>query len=141
MSFVKFVVSGYLRSMNSRTLPTIFKDVTNRPFPDAGLDHNNVFGAEELEVLGAICGDDRLHYELVRELLDVEQRHRNMARRAGLFEAIDRAFDRSSYDDEHDALSRARRRRDAIEHAKESARHQDVFPAQPRIRWSSWLSR
>ena len=38
-----------------------------------------------------------------------------MLRRAGLFKAFDSAFRRGSYDDEEDAIARARERRDLIE--------------------------
>ena len=62
-------------------------------------------------------GDDRLHFELVRELLDIEQRHRAQARRAGLFESLEKALRRGFYDDEADATARAHQRRDALQRA------------------------
>jgi DNA sulfur modification protein DndC len=55
-----------------------------------------------------------LHFELTRELLDVEQQYRTLIRRAGLFEALEQAFKRSFYTDEADAIDRARRRNSAL---------------------------
>ena len=68
-----------------------------------------------LEILRSVTGDDRLHFELVRELLDIEQRHRAQARRAGLFESLEKALRRGFYDDEADATARALQRRDALQ--------------------------
>jgi DNA sulfur modification protein DndC len=72
-------------------------------------------GPELIETLREVAGDDRLHFELVRELLDVEQRYRSQSRRAGLFESLEGAIRRNFYDDEDDALLRAQRRKAAME--------------------------
>jgi DNA sulfur modification protein DndC len=55
---------------------------------------------------------------LVRELLDVEQRFSSMARRAGLFEALEDAIRRNFYEDEADATERALRHRDRLIRAR-----------------------
>ena len=99
-------------------LPQIYREVTNQHYPDERLDESGVFGADELAVLEDICGEDRLRYELVRELLDIEQRYRTAARRAGLFDAIEKAFGRGFYDSEQDAVARALQQRTALEQAR-----------------------
>lgn len=101
------------------SLPRIYQEETGHAFPGNPLGHQLTFGGEEMRILRELCGDDRLQFELIRELLDVEARHRTMARRAGLFDALEGAFQRSFYVDEQDAVERARRRRDAVEEAKE----------------------
>jgi DNA sulfur modification protein DndC len=53
------------------------------------------------------CGEDRLHYELSRELLSITRQQRNAARRSGLFENIQTTFKKHFYEDEADALKRA----------------------------------
>jgi DNA sulfur modification protein DndC len=58
--------------------------------------------------LSEICDGDRLHYELSRELLSLTRQQRNSARRAGLFEKFDKTFSKHFYDDEQDALQRAK---------------------------------
>jgi DNA sulfur modification protein DndC len=67
-----------------------------------------VMSADDLEVLRDVAGDE-LHYQLARDLLDVERRFQSMARRAGLFDEMEKVFRRSFYDDKDDAISRARR--------------------------------
>jgi DNA sulfur modification protein DndC len=78
-------------------------------------------GSTEMAILRDLCGEDDLHFELTRELLSVEKRHKSMLRRAGLFEAIEDAFERGFYDNEEDAVTRARQRRDALDAAHERA--------------------
>jgi DNA sulfur modification protein DndC len=89
------------------TLPAIYKEGTGRDFPGDPLDDHLPFGAEELAVLAEVCGDDRLHFEMVRELIDVERRHRAMVRRTGVFKALEDGLRRGFYTDEQDATDRA----------------------------------
>ena len=70
-------------------------------------------------MLQELCNGDRLQFQLVRELLSLEKRHKSMLRRVGLFDAIERAFLRSFYTSEEDAVERARKRRDALTAARE----------------------
>lgn len=102
------------------SLPEIYEDVTGEPYPGPRLDDNAVFGTEEIRLLRELCGDDHLHFQLVRELLSVERRHKNMLRRAGLYEAFERAFARNFFTGEEDAVGRARDRRDALTAAREA---------------------
>jgi DNA sulfur modification protein DndC len=76
------------------------------------MDEHLPLDADDVALLRELAGDDRLHFELVRELLDVEQRHRAMTRRAGLFDALEGAMRRGFYTDADDATGRALRRRD-----------------------------
>ena len=99
-------------------LPRIYEDVTASPYPAGRLDDNATFGATEVNLLREACAGDDLHFELTRELIDVERRFRTMARRAGLYEALEQSFRRSFFEDESDATERARRERDARDGAK-----------------------
>jgi DNA sulfur modification protein DndC len=100
------------------SLPRIYEDVTGEKFPGGRLDDNLPFGAEEVGLLKEACGGDRLHFELTRELLDIERRYQTSSRRAGLYGALEQAFKRGFYTDEEDAADRARQRlalKDAVE--------------------------
>jgi len=90
-------------------LPRIYREATNNDYPGRPLDDNLVIGEEEMHVLAELCGDDRLHYELTRELLSTTRQQRSAARRSGLFSQLEKAFTRHFYDDRQDALSRAQR--------------------------------
>lgn len=100
------------------SLPRIYEEATEAPYPGRHLDDNAVLGGDEVALLQELCGDDRLRFQLVRELLSIEKRHKSMLRRTGLFEAIEAAFHRSFYASEGDAVERARQRRDALNAAR-----------------------
>lgn len=96
------------------SLPAVYEQATGQPYPGGRIDDNLVMGAAEVGILRELCGDDELHFQLTRELLSIEKRHKSMLRRAGLFDALENAFHRNFYDDEDDAITRARDRRDAL---------------------------
>ena len=96
------------------SLPGIYEEVLGEPYPDGRLDDSMAFGRDEIETLRELCGEDRLHFELARELLDLERQHRTMARRAGLFKALEQALRRGSYGSAEEAEATALRRRDLL---------------------------
>lgn len=103
------------------SLPRVYEEATGTPYPGGRIDDNLVMGAAEMQILRDICSSDELLFQLTRELLSVEKRHKSMLRRAGLFEAMEQAFHRNFYDNEDDAVQRARERRDAVEDARQRA--------------------
>lgn len=100
------------------SLPCIYQEALGEPYPDGRLDDNLVLGAEEMQLLRDLCGEDELHYQLTRELIDVERQHRTMARRAGLFKALEGALRRGFYESAEDAEHRALQRQGALEDAR-----------------------
>ena len=101
------------------SLPGVFEAATGQPYPGGRLDDNLAIGASEMSLLRNLCGDDELHYQLTRELLSIERQHKSMLRRAGLFDALEQAFYRNFYDNQEDAVDRARQHRDALDTARE----------------------
>lgn len=102
-------------------LPRLYEEVTGEPYPGRRIDDNLVMGAAEMDILRELAAGDELHFQLTRELLSVEKRYKSMLRRSGLFDAIEQAFKRNFYNDEEDAVERARLRRDAIGSATDKA--------------------
>lgn len=96
-------------------LPGIYEAAIGEPYPGKPLDEHLPLGADMIASLQEVVGEDRLHFELVRELLDIEQRHRAQVRRAGLFESLEKALRKGFYDDEADATLRAQKRKAAME--------------------------
>jgi DNA sulfur modification protein DndC len=91
------------------TLPSLYREATGEPYPGRPLDDNLMIGAKEMDDLRALCGDDRLHYEMTRDLLSLTRQQRNSARRAGLKKRIEQVIRRNFYDDPDDAIHRAKR--------------------------------
>jgi DNA sulfur modification protein DndC len=114
------------------SLPRIYESVLGIEYPGRELDENMVFGKEEMELLKSICEDDRTHYELGRELLDVEKRFRTMSARRGLFQEIEKALGRGFYEGEEDATEYAQEKLNALEAAKEDPTQQPEAMAFPQ---------
>jgi DNA sulfur modification protein DndC len=91
-------------------LPVVYEETMGSPYPGNPMDELMPLGADDVAVLRNLTNGDQLHFEMVRELLDIEQRHRSQGRRAGLFDALEGALKRGFYMDETDATARARRR-------------------------------
>jgi DNA sulfur modification protein DndC len=108
------------------SVPRIYEDVCGEPYPGAPLDDNPVFGAEEIALLREISGGDTIHFELTRELLDVERRHRSMARRAGLYTALEQTFKRHFYENAEDAATFALAKHDAFEAVQQAREDKDA---------------
>ena len=89
------------------SLPRVYREATGEPYPGGSLDDDLVLGAAEMAELAEVCGGDRLHYEMTRELLSLTRQQRSAARRSGLHEKLEKAFAKHFYDNEEDALRRA----------------------------------
>ncbi len=92
-------------------LPAIYEETMGAPFEDGSLDSHLPLGAGELDELRELCDTD-LHYQLVRDLLDVERQQKLSLRRRGLLDELEATLERHFYDDADDALELALRRRD-----------------------------
>lgn len=83
-------------------LPDIYKEVTGEDFDDDSIYPTGV-GKSTYDLLKKMCGEDAIHYEMMRDLINTEHRYRAMSRRAGLFEELEKNIKRSFYDDIADA--------------------------------------
>lgn len=97
-------------------LPKLYERVMSRAYPGGRLDDGMSFSAEDIDLLREIS-DDPLHFQLTRQLLSIERKHRVMARRAGVFSELERAIERGFYDSAEDATDRARARQTARQEA------------------------
>jgi DNA sulfur modification protein DndC len=87
-------------------LPKIYERATESPYPDPE-DETPVLDADALAILNEAAGPDRLHYETLRNLLDIEYRFRRggttIARR-GLFKELQTTVESGFFTDRKDAL-------------------------------------
>jgi len=89
------------------SLPRIYEEATGERLPGESMDEDVILNSAEMNHLRQLCGDDRLHYELTRELLSHTRQQRNAARRSGLFEQLEKSFGKHFYDNAEDAIARA----------------------------------
>ena len=102
-------------------LPKIYEEATGEKYPEPGLGYYHCFGEDDLSLLAEICGNDRLGYEMVRELVDIEWNYRTKLRRAGLYEDMEAAIKRSYYENEEDAVAFAQHLEKTKNGAKEAS--------------------
>ncbi|MGW1615678.1 hypothetical protein ACWCQZ_40765 [Streptomyces sp. NPDC002285] len=101
----------YVKHEIEDSLPGIYRAATGEPYPDPPLDSAlAVNGAEMIDALREVCGDDEQQFLMIRELLGVERAYRTMTRRAGLFDALEKVVGKYAFEDEQDALEFALRR-------------------------------
>jgi DNA sulfur modification protein DndC len=91
-------------------LPKIYEKSMQTTYSGASFDDNLMFDEESLAVLKELCGNDEMHFELSRNLLDLERRYRTMITRRGLFSSLEKTVEKCFYDGKEDALGRAQQR-------------------------------
>lgn len=101
------------------SLPRIYREVTGEVFRDLrpGAD-TSLLGSDEWTVLEEICNDDAMHVELMAKLLDTERQFLTMARRNGIYDALEKCFESSSRSKE-EAIANAHYKRDLKTAVKE----------------------
>ncbi|MEU2357710.1 hypothetical protein ABZ599_32850 [Streptomyces misionensis] len=101
----------YVKHEIEDSLPGIYQSATGEPYPDPPVDSAlAVNGAEIVDTLREVCGDDEQQFLMIREPLGVERAFRTMTRRAGLFDALEKVVSKYAFEDEEDALDFALRR-------------------------------
>ena len=97
------------------SLPGIYQTATGTRYPGATLNDGAPFGAREMRILKDVCGSDQLRYEMIRELLSIENSQKNALKRARLFSSLEKAIRRSFYDDKDDAVAHARHKQQLLD--------------------------
>jgi DNA sulfur modification protein DndC len=99
------------------SLPRIYQEVTGQDFPKPAAD-DNLLRSEDWEILREVCQDDEEFFQLQTGLLDIEREFRGMARRAGIYEALEERLRAGQFGSEDEALAirqeEERRRDEAI---------------------------
>jgi DNA sulfur modification protein DndC len=92
-------------------LPKIFESVTAQRYVES-VEEASVLDIDTLNLLERAAGGDRLHYETLRNLLDVEYQFRrggNAIARRGLFKELQSTIESGFFTDRSDALAWAKR--------------------------------
>lgn len=93
-------------------LPDIYKTITGKEFDDDSIYPTGV-GKSTYRLLKELCGNDDLHYQMMRDLINTEHKYRAMSRRAGLFDDLEKAIKHSFYEGVEDARGIAERKAEA----------------------------
>jgi DNA sulfur modification protein DndC len=90
-------------------VPAIYKEATGRDYPFPKIDEGQIFQSSKLEILKKVITNenstDNLHYQLVRNLLNIERNFSSASRRVGIYEELEKALVNYGFEDEEDALA------------------------------------
>lgn len=110
-------------------LPRIYLEATGTDFPKMAAD-DHLLRAEDWEILREVCQDDEDFFQLQTGLLDIEREFRGMARRAGIYEALEDRLRIGQYANESEALTirteEERRRKEAARQPEHQAVRQSA---------------
>ena len=85
-------------------LPKIYEEVVGESFPLDERELPSAVNHSDLALLKEQCGEDRMNYEMIRNLLDVEWSHRLKGKRVGLFKDLHKVIETCFFSGEEDAL-------------------------------------
>ena len=89
------------------SLPIIYEQVIHRPFYDPEWISSETYGKEEWDSLKSVCEsllpDEKLAFELMYTLIDVENNAMSNNSRKGILETLEKTIEKTFYRDEADA--------------------------------------
>lgn len=88
-------------------LPEIYRKIMGNEFPDGPLNDSYSFDDNTMAILRKQCGENKILFELCRNLIDIEKKYRLSGKRRGLYDALAKAIERCFYDSEEDAFKSA----------------------------------
>lgn len=75
------------------SLPRIYKEETGKKYPYLDTEDKPLFAPEDLAILKELAAStddpDDIHYQMLREMLNIEQSYRGAYRRTGIFDALE----------------------------------------------------
>ena len=107
-------------------VPIIYKRATGRDYPFDQIDEGRLFNRADIELLRKTASKDDqpddLHYQLVRNLLNIERSYSSAVRRVGMYESLEKALINGGFENEEEALAFAEERAQSIEDGEELSR-------------------
>jgi DNA sulfur modification protein DndC len=89
-------------------LPEIYKQATGKKYPAVDSDERQLFSKEDLDILKSIAATDKdedgILYQMLREMLHVEQNYRGAYRRHGIFETLEKTLKQHAFLNKEEAL-------------------------------------
>lgn len=91
------------------SLPRIYKKVTGKDFDDPDWIGSELFGKDEWDILRDVCEEEypeeELLFELLYNLVDIENRTTGLDQRKGLLDALEKSIKGNFYKNEEDATA------------------------------------
>lgn len=88
-------------------VPEIYKEATGRDYPFESVDEGGPFNRDDIALLRKLASTndspDDLHYQLVRNLLNIERNYSTATRRVGIYENLEKALVNGGFENEDEA--------------------------------------
>lgn len=101
------------------SVPKIYKQATGKKYPALDSDERQLFSNEDLDILKSIASsehdEDGILYQMLREMLHVEQNYRGAYRRHGIFDTLEKTLKQHAFLNKEEALEFKLMQSDAIE--------------------------
>ena len=95
-------------------VPVIYKEVTGQNYPNDQINEGKLFNRSDIDLLRSIAAEDNsqdnLHYQLVRNLLNIERTYSTAARRVGIYENLEKALINGGFENKAEAYEFALKR-------------------------------
>jgi DNA sulfur modification protein DndC len=89
-------------------LPIIYKKATGKKYPALDSEQSQLFSKDDLEILKTIAAsekdEDGILYQMLREMLQIEQNYRGAYRRHGIFENLEKTLKQHAFLNKEEAL-------------------------------------
>ena len=96
-------------------VPQIYQTVTKKVFPYPKIDENLALSADDLLLLQKLSpedsGIDNIHYQLTRNLLNIEKEFSSSKRRTGIYEKLESEIIKGAFETHEEALEYAKHRK------------------------------
>jgi DNA sulfur modification protein DndC len=107
-------------------VPVIYKKATDKEYPNEQNNEGRIFNRSDIDLLRSIAADDdsldNLHYQLVRNLLNIERTYSTATRRVGIYENLERVLVNGGFEDSAEAYEFAMKREQSKENDEEAVR-------------------
>jgi DNA sulfur modification protein DndC len=105
------------------SVPQIYREATGKEYAFESIDEGQLFKSEDIKLLRKISNEsdspDDLHYQLVRNLLNIERNYSTASRRNGIYEELEKALTNGAFENKEEALEFAKLRASGLENAQE----------------------
>lgn len=107
-------------------VPVIYKEITGKEYPNEQINDGKLFNRSDIGLLRSIAADDdspdNLHYQLVRNLLNIERTYSTATRRVGIYDNLERVLINGGFENKAEAYEFAMKRAQSKENDDEAVR-------------------
>ena len=92
------------------SLPHIYEKATGQKYQGNNLINGLPLNSKDLDLLKHVCGKSRETYEMLREMISIENRYKTALRRTGIFKLLEKSVERNLYQGEEEAIAEIKKR-------------------------------